>query len=329
MKSVGITGLGSSLPENIVTNRDIANYLDTNDEWIVNRTGISERRKAEEHILTSDICAEAAQKALDDAGLKPEEIDLIILATMTPDLVFPATACMVQEKIGAVNAAAMDLEAACTGFIYGIATGQQFVATGMYRNVLVIGGELMSRIVDWEDRNTCILFGDGAGAAVLSPVEDGCGIMTNYLGSDGSGLESLYVPAGGAKRPTCEETVKQREHFVRMNGSEVFKFAVRVMGDASIKALEKAGLGKEDIDFLVPHQANIRIIEAATKRLGLSKDKVIANIDKYGNMSAASIPVALEEAVTNNRIKKGDIVLMVGFGGGLTWGATVMKWNKD
>ncbi len=329
MRSVGILGTGSYLPEKVLTNADLEKMVDTNDEWIVSRTGIRERRIAAPEEASSDLSVKAAEKALKKAGIRAEELDMIIVTTVTPDMNFPATACLVQDRLGAKKAATFDLSAACTGFIYGISTGAQFIATGVYKYVLVIGVECLSRIVDWTDRNTCVLFGDGAGAAVLGPVEEGYGFLSFELGGDGSGGNLLNLPAGGSRLPASEKTIRERLHYVHMSGREVFKFAVRVMGNATEEALAKAGLSKEDIDFLVPHQANIRIIDSAVKRLGLTEDKVVVNLDRYGNMSSASIPVALDEAVERGLSKKGDTMVLCGFGGGLTWGATVLKWALD
>jgi 3-oxoacyl-[acyl-carrier-protein] synthase III len=329
LRSVGISGLGSYLPDKILSNADLEKIVDTNDEWIETRTGIRERRIVDEDTALSDICVVAAQRALEDAGVHAEDIDLILVATITPDFVFPSTACILQDKLGAKKAAALDIEAGCSGFLYGLAVGSQFIATGMYNKVLVIGGETLSKILDMTDRGTCILFGDGAGAAVLSPVEDGNGFLSFVLGAQGQGGENLCMPAGGSRNPASEETVKDRQHFIKMSGNEVFKFAVRIMGEAAVQSLEKAGLSTKDVDVLIPHQANIRIIDAAMKRLDLDRDKVIVNLDKYGNMSAASIPVALDEAVKEGRIKNGDTIVMVGFGAGLTWGACAMKWAQN
>jgi len=328
MLSVGIVGIGSYVPENVITNKDFEQFLDTNDEWIISRTGIRQRNIAPKDMPVSELCYQAGLKALEDAQIAPEEVDLIIVATITPDYAFPATACLVADRIGARNAAAFDLEAGCTGFIYGVVTGSQFVATGMYKTVLVIGGETMSKVLNWTDRSTCILFGDGAGAAVLQPVKKGFGFLSFELGSDGSGGPLLSQPAGGSKYPASLETVEKNLHTLQMEGKEVYKFAVRVMGDVSLKVLEKAGLTKEDVDLLIPHQANIRIVNAAVRRLAISPDKVVVNLDKYGNMSAASIPVALDETFKAGHIKEGDIIVMVGFGAGLTWGACVLKWMK-
>lgn len=322
----GIIGTGSYVPDNIVTNKDLERIVDTTDEWIVTRTGIRERRIADENTATSDMASIAAKRAIERAGISPEDIDLIILATVTPDSNVPSTACLVQHRIGATKAAAFDLNAACSGFIYGLVTADQFIESGIYKNILVIGAECLSKFTDWSDRNTCILFGDGAGAAVVGRVEEGYGLLSQYLGADGSGGELLKVEAGGSRRPASVETVENKLHYFYMDGSEVFKFAVRIMTSASDEVVKLAGLTHEDVDFLVPHQANIRIIEAARKRLKLDQDKVYVNLDRYGNMSAASVPVALDEALRAGIIKKDDNVLLVGFGGGLTWASALMKW---
>lgn len=327
MRSVGILGTGAHLPEKVLTNFDLEKMVDTSDEWIVSRTGIRERRIAADNVASSDLAVEAGRKALEAAGIAPDQLDLIIVATVTPDMMFPATACLVQDRLGASKAATFDLSAACTGFLYGITTAAQFIANGIYRYALVIGVDCLSKIINWEDRNTCVLFGDGAGAVVLGPVEEGYGFLSFDLGADGSGGNLLLQPAGGSRIPASMESVEKKLHTISMTGGEVFKFAVRVMGNAAEEALKKAGMTKDDIDFLVPHQANIRIIDAAVRRFGLSEDKVIVNLDRYGNMSSASIPVALDEAVREGRIREGDTLVLVGFGGGLTWGAAVLKWS--
>ena len=329
-RSVGILGLGTYVPERIMTNFDLEKMVDTSDTWIVERTGIRQRHIAAPEQATSDLAAIAAQNALADAGVDAAEIDLVILATATPDMLFPSTACIVQDKIGATNAAAFDLSAGCTGFMYALITGTQFIKAGLYRRVLVIGAEALSKILNWEDRNTCVLFGDGAGAAVLGEVASGSGLLGSFMGADGSGGPSLCLPAGGSRMPATHETVDNRKHCVHMDGSDVFKFAVRAMGDAAaVAALEKAGLGADELDWLIPHQANIRIIQSAAKRIKMPMDKVVVNVDKYGNTSSASIPIALKEAVVAGQVKKGDIVLMVGFGAGLTWGSCILKWSKE
>lgn len=328
-KRAGIIGTGSCLPQNVITNFDLEKIVDTSDEWIKSRSGIEERRKTDENTATSDLATEAALKALENAGLKPEDIDLIMVATVTPDMAFPSTACLVQKNIGAVNAAAFDLEAACSGFIYGLTLADNLVKTGFYKNILVIGAETLTKITDYTDRNTCVLFGDGAGAVVVSEVPECYGILSSYIGADGRGGELLTQPAGGSRRPASHDTVSERLHYIKMDGSEVYKFAIKIMGEAAEKALEMCGLDKEAIDFLIPHQANIRIIESATRRLKISPDKVYINLNKYGNMSSASIAVAMDEASRSGVLKDGDVVVLVGFGGGLTWGSTVLKWKAD
>lgn len=327
--SVGISGVGSYLPEKILTNDDLSKMVDTNNQWIVERTGIEERRIADKNVSAADLGTKAALKALDDANTKPEDIDLIIVATATPDHFFPSSACIVQKNIGAINAAAFDMSVGCSGFVYGLATGANFISTGIYKKVLVIGSEVLSQLTNWEDRNTCILFGDGAGAVVLEPCEEGYGILSYELGSDGSNSGVLIVPAGGSRMPTSIETLKDKLHTIQMDGKEVFKFAVRIMEKTSLSVVEKANLKLEDLDFLVPHQANIRIIDAALKKLNLGRDKACINLNKYGNMSSASIPVALDEALKDCRIKKGDNIVLVAFGAGLTWGSLAIKWNKE
>ena len=302
--------------------------MDTNDEWISERTGIKVRHIVADGENTSDIAAKAAERALKDAGLTADDIDLIVVATATPDMLFPSTACLVQNKLKAAKAAAYDLAAGCSGFMYAIVTASQFIKTGLYKHVLVIGAESLSRILDWTDRNTCVLFGDGAGAVVLGEVPEGYGILGSNLGSDGSGGDLLCLPAGGTSRPATEETVRDRLHFVHMAGNEVFKFAVKVMGEAALNALEHAQIDTSEVDWLIPHQANIRIIQSAAKRLKMPMEKVIVNVDKYGNTSSASIPIALEEAIHDGRIKSGQVITMVGFGAGLTWASAVMRWYR-
>lgn len=325
MRRVGIIGLGAYLPKKVLTNLDLEKMVNTSDEWIKTRTGISERRIADDNEITSDLAAKAAREALKEANLAPEKVELIILATITPDMLFPATSCFVQTKIGAVNAACFDISAACSGFIHGLTIARQFIATGAYSNALVIGVELLSRFVDWKDRSTCVLFGDGAGAAVLAKVKAG-GIISTYIGSDGDKSDLLKFPAGGSLMPASHKTVDDRMHYLKMQGNEVFKYAVRVMRDASQKVLDKAGLTFNDVDCAIPHQANIRIIEAVAERVGLPMSKVFVNVDKYGNMSAASAVVALYEAAKEGRVKKGDTVLMVAFGSGFVWGSCVIEW---
>lgn len=326
LKSVGIIGTGSFVPEKIITNHDLAKIVDTSDEWIVSRTGIKERRFASDEIATSDLAYEAGKRAIENAGLKPEDIDLIILATLTPDMSLPSTACIVQDKLKAVNAAAFDVSAACSGFLYGITLANQMVKGGVNNNVLVIGAEAMSKILDMEDRNTCVLFGDGAGAAVISEVEKGSGILATELGADGSGSMYLNIPGGGSRNPATHKTIDDRLHYMKMEGQGVFKFAVRIMSNSTKKVIGKAGIELTDIDYMVPHQANIRIIEAAAKKMKLPMEKVKVNLDRIGNTSAGSIPIALDEAIKDGKINKGDNVVLVGFGGGLTWGSCLIKW---
>ncbi|WXR61920.1 beta-ketoacyl-ACP synthase III [Peptostreptococcaceae bacterium AGR-M142] len=327
LKSAGIIGIGSYLPEKIMTNKDLEQIVDTNDEWIRTRTGIEKRRIATEKEATSDLSLEASKRALESANIKAEDLDLVIVATITPDMSFPSTACIVQDKLGAKNAGAFDLTAACSGFIYGISIAKQFVEAGVYKNILVIGAETMTKILDWKDRNTCVLFGDGAGAVVVSTVEDDEGIKNVTLGSDGSGGSVLNKPAGGSRMPVTHEALENRMNYLKMDGSEVFKFAVRKMAAETKKVLEEANINVEDIDMIIPHQANIRIIEGAAKRLKVSLDKMHINLHEYGNMSAASIPVALDEAYKKGKIKKKDKIVLVGFGAGLTWGASYIKWS--
>lgn len=329
VKQVGILGVGSYLPSKILTNHDLEKMVDTTDEWIVQRTGIRARHIAAPEQATSDLALIAARRALEDAGVTPAEIDLIIVATATPDYgVYPSTACLVQDRLWASHAAAFDLSAGCTGFVYGVSVASQMIASGLYKKALVIGAETLSRMLNWEDRNTCVLFGDGAGAAVLGEVEEGYGILGINLGSDGAGSIHLLQPAGGSRKPASHETVDAKEHTVHMNGNEVFKFAVKIMGKTAKKSLERAGLTNEDIDMLVPHQANIRIIQSAAKHFKMPMEKVWVNIDKYSNTSAACIPIALTEMQDQHAMKKGDNLLLVAFGAGLTWGSIVLKWCK-
>ena len=322
---VGFLGLGFYVPRRVMTNAELEKMVETSDEWIRTRTGISERRIAAEGENTSDLALKAAQVALEDAKLKPTDLGLILVATMTPDMPCPSTACILQAKLGAPQAAAIDVAAACSGFLYGLVMGQQFVAGGTHKHVLVVGAEVLSRVVDWTDRGTCVLFGDGAGAAVIGPTARGQ-ILSSVLGSDGTKADLLKVPGGGVAQPASNESVAARAHFLKMNGGEVFKHAVRGMADAAHEAIRRAGLQPEQIACVVPHQANIRIIEAVVNRADIPLEKVFLNVDRYGNMSAASTIVALCEAVQSGRIKKGDYVLLVVFGAGLTWGAAVLQW---
>ncbi|WP_010269686.1 beta-ketoacyl-ACP synthase III [Paenibacillus senegalensis] len=323
---VGIIGTGKYVPDKVLTNQDLEQMVDTNDEWISTRTGIKERRIASSEQASSDLAYQAAQIALENAGITAQDLDLIIVATITPDMAFPSTACVLQEKLNAKQAAAFDLSAACSGFIYGLANAANFIATGTYKYALVIGAECLSKITDYTDRNTCILFGDGAGAAVLGVVPEGRGFRSFELGADGSGGELLKIAGGGSRNPSSPESLEQKQHYIYMAGQEVFKFAVRIMGSAAEEALRKAGMDKGDVDLLVPHQANIRIIQSSLNRLELPEEKCMINLHKYGNVSAASIPIALAEAVEEGKVKEGDCLVMVGFGGGLTWGASVLVW---
>lgn len=322
---IGIVGTGKFLPARILTNADLEKMVDTSDEWITTRTGIKERRIAGEGIAAAFMGAEAAKIALQKANINADDIDLIITATITSDMKFPSTSCLIQGRLGANRATCFDINAACTGYIYGIAIAEQFIKTGLYRNALVIGTEKMSSVTDWTDRNTCVLFGDGAGASVMREVKEG-GILSVYLGSDGRNAHLLEVPAGGSLMPATHETIDERLHYCKMSGTELFKEAVRLMADAGNKALAMSGIKCGDIDLVIPHQANIRILWAVAKKMNLPRSKVYLNIDRYGNMSAASTAVALTEAVEENRIKKGDIIILDAFGAGLTWGAMVIKW---
>jgi len=323
---VGVLGTGKYVPERVLTNQDLEKMVDTSDEWIRTRTGMRERRIARPDEAASDLSLPAAQQALKNAGIAASDLDLIIVATITPDMSFPSTACILQERLGAKKAAAYDLSAACTGFIYGLANAANFIALGTYKYALIVGAEVLSKITDYTDRNTCVLFGDGAGAVVIGAVPEGRGFQSFELGADGAGGELLKLEGGGSRCPSSAASVEKKLHYLYMAGAEVFKFAVRIMGSAAEEALRKAGLGKEDIDLLIPHQANIRIIQSAVNRLNVPEDKCLVNLDRYGNVGAASIPLALAEAVETGRLKEGDRIVMVGFGAGLTWGASVLVW---
>ncbi|MFQ6058200.1 MAG: beta-ketoacyl-ACP synthase III [Anaerolineae bacterium] len=322
-----IVGWGKYVPEKVLTNDDLTQMLDTSDEWIRTRTGIVQRRIADSRESTSTMALKAAQAALQVANLDPVRLDLIIVATATPDYPFPATACLVQDALGASRAGAFDLEAGCTGFIYGLGVASQMIISGAYENVLVIGAETLSRIMDWTDRNTCVLFGDGAGAFLLQASQEPGGILAFTLGSDGSGGDLVILPGGGSRNPTSVATVAERLHYARMNGREVFRFATRIMGRVAQEAIEKAGLELEDIDLFIPHQANLRIIQAVARSLELPMERVFVNLDKYGNTSAASVPIAFCEAIEEGRMMPGDHLVLVGFGAGLTWGAAVVQWG--
>ena len=321
-----ITGVGSYVPKRVLTNADLEKIVDTTDDWITSRTGIRERRTAAEDEYTSTMGIAAARIALERAGVDAADLDLIIVATITPDMPFPATACIVQQELGAAKAAAFDLEAACTGFLYALEIGRQFIDNGTYQNVLIIGAEKLSSIIDSKDRNTCVLFGDGAGAAVLQHRADSRGVLATRLGSDGGKANILAMPGGGCRQPATVDSVNERIHFLKMEGKEVFKNAVNAMTGAAKEVLERSGVGMEDIKCVIPHQANQRIISAVGERLGARNDQVFVNLHKYGNTSAASVAVALDEAVSTGRIERGDLILIIAFGAGLTWGATVLEW---
>ena len=327
--AAGILGIGCYVPEKILTNHDLEKMVDTSNEWIIERTGIKTRHIAAPEQATSDLATIAAQRALQSANVKAEDLDLIIVATASPDMAFPSTACLVQENIKATKAAAFDLSAGCSGFVYSLTVASQMIVSGLYKNILIIGAEALSKIMNWKDRNTCILFGDGAGAAVIGRVEDGYGTLGFNLGAYGSGGHTLCQSVGDSRIPASLETVEKDMHYIHMSGNEVFKFAIKVMGEAANAALQAANISANEVDLFVPHQANIRIINSAAKRLGLSMDKVVVNLEKYGNTSAASIPIALCEALEQGRIKKGDNVALVGFGAGLTWAACVLKWSME
>jgi len=310
----------------VLSNCDLEKMVDTSDEWIVERTGIRERRMADENQAASDLAYEASKLAIDRAGLKAEDIDLIIVATVTGDMLFPSTACFLQQRLGAVKAAGFDLNAACSGFLYGLYTADAFVRAGMHNRILVVGTEVLSKITDWEDRTTCVLFGDGAGAVIVEPTTEDRGLLSMHICSDGSMWELLHLPAGGSTNPVSPESIEKRLHYIKMKGNETFKIAVRTLEDLAVKILEENNLDASDLSFLVPHQANLRIIQATADRLKIPMDKVLVNIDRYGNTSAASIPIALDEAVMSGRIKGGDYLLLEAFGGGLTWASVLVKW---
>lgn len=321
-----VTGTGSSVPDRVLTNLDLEKMVDTTDEWIVSRTGIKERRIASADEYTSTFATRAALKALEMAGVTPDELDMIIVATVTPDFQFPSTACILQKNIKAHNAAAFDISAACSGFIYALATVDKFIRAGVVKKALVIGAEVLSRIVDWTDRNSCLLFGDGAGAVVLEAASGDQGLQDSILKSDGSYWDLLYLPAPGSRNPATQEVLDERLVYIRMQGNEVFKLAVRAMEEAALHVLSAGGYTKDDIALFIPHQANRRIIDSIGKRLGVPDEKIFVNIDHYGNTSAASIPIALDEANRTGRIKPGDLLLLDSFGGGLTWGAMTIIW---
>jgi 3-oxoacyl-[acyl-carrier-protein] synthase-3 len=325
-RTCSIAGVGSYVPAKILTNADLEKMVDTSDEWITSRTGIKQRRIAEANEFTSDLGAQAAQRAMKSAGITADQIDLIIVATITPDMPFPCTACLVQQKIGAKRAAAFDVEAACSGFIFALEIGQQFIMSRTYDTVLVIGAEKLSSITDWTDRNTCVLFGDGAGAAVLQSRADSHGLLTAVMGADGEKAELLFMPGGGSRCPASADSVNSRLHYLRMEGKETFKNAVQAMQTAASQALQRCELDISQVKCIIPHQANRRIIDAVGERLGAKPEQLFVNLDKYGNTSAASVAIALDEAVESGRIQRGDLILLVVFGAGLTWGAAVIEW---
>ncbi|HEY5298404.1 MAG TPA: beta-ketoacyl-ACP synthase III [Verrucomicrobiae bacterium] len=325
-RSCSITGVGSYVPEKILTNADLEKMVETSDEWITSRTGIKERRIAAKDEFTSDMAAKAAERAMKMAGVTGEQIDLIIVATITPDMPFPATACLVQQKIGAKRAAAFDLEAACSGFIYGLEVAQQFVMSQTYDTVLVVGAEKLSSIVDWTDRNTCVLFGDGAGAAILQNRKNSHGLLTAVMGANGENAELLFMPGGGSRCPATQNSVDARMHYLRMEGKETFKCAVQAMQSAAEEVLKRCELDISNIKCVIPHQANRRIIDAVGERLGATPEQLFVNLEKYGNTSAASVAIALDEAVASGKILRGDLILLIVFGAGLTWGAAVIEW---
>jgi 3-oxoacyl-[acyl-carrier-protein] synthase-3 len=321
-----IVATGSYVPENVVTNHDLEKIVDTSDEWITERTGIKQRRIVSTEQATSDIACEAASLALKRAHLKPKDIDLIIVATITADMAFPSTACILQHRLGASHAAAFDVNAACSGFIYGLHVANGLIKAGTHRRVLLVGAEVLSKVTDWQDRTTCILFGDGAGAAVIEATKEKRGVYSTFIGSDGSLSDLICLPGGGSRNPCSKETILKRLNYIKMKGNETFKVAVRTLEELVIKTLADNNLDPSQLSLLIPHQANIRIIQATAKRLGMPMEKVFVNIDKYGNTSAASVPIALDEAVQSGRIQDGDYVLLEAFGGGLTWASSLIRW---
>src|SRR5215831_10366586 len=327
LRGCTLAGTGSKVPERVLTNADLERMVDTSDEWIVTRTGIRERRISDPGVAVTDLALPAARSALEMAGLSALDIDTIIVATVTPDRILPSASCTLQERLGATHAAAFDLNAACSGFVYGVSVGAGMIAAGSADTVLVIGAETLSKIVDYEDRATCVLFGDGAGAAVLRPCDPGHGILAARLRSDGTQGHVLEIPAGGSRLPASHETVDAHGHFIKMKGNELFKFSVRAMETVTRQAVEEAGIALDKVRFLVPHQANMRIIQAVADRLGIGPDRLVLNIDRFGNTSAASIPISLDELLRSGRVMPGDVIGLVAFGGGVTWGAVVLEWD--
>lgn len=328
-RHAGILGVGMAVPEHVLTNSELSRRVDTTDEWIVTRTGIRERRVADDATATSDLATEASLDAMAQAGVEAAEIDLVLCATSSGDYIWPATACVVQGRIGAKRAAAFDLSAACSGFCYALTTAAAFIESGAMQRVLVIGADTLTKQLNWDDRGTCILFGDGAGAAVLGPCGGADGILASVLAADGLNIEDIWIPAGGTRTPTTAETIAKRLNSIAMQGKEVYRFAVNVVPEVIQNVLKRACLTTEDIDLLVMHQANVRIMRAASDRLGIPWERVFVNLDRYGNTSAGSVPIALTEAQAQGRLKRGSIVVTVGFGAGLTWAANVIRWNRD
>jgi 3-oxoacyl-[acyl-carrier-protein] synthase-3 len=321
-----IISTGSYLPEKVLSNSEMEKMLDTSDEWITERTGIRERRIADSTQAASDLAYEASRIALERAGLGPEDIDLIIVATITGDMPFPSTACFLQDKLGATNAAGFDINAACSGFLYSLYIADSFIKSGKHRRILVAGTEVLSKITDWDDRRTCVIFGDGAGAVIVGPSDDDSGLLSININSDGKMWDLIHVPGGGSRNPVSQSSIEQRMHYIKMKGNETFKVAVRTLEDIALKTLEENNIDPSSLSLLIPHQANLRIIQATADRLKVPMDKVFINLDKYGNTSAASIPIALDEALQSGRIKEGDYILLEAFGGGLTWASALIKW---
>ncbi|MCS6885908.1 MAG: beta-ketoacyl-ACP synthase III [Acidobacteriota bacterium] len=326
MLRAAIVGTGHALPQRVLTNTDLEQMVDTSDEWITTRTGIKQRRIAAEDEYTSVFAVEAARRALEAASVQPQELDLVICATVCPDMTLPSTACLIQAKLKAKRAAAFDLVAACSGFVYALSVADQFIRTQQAKRILIIGAEVLSRYVDYTDRATCIIFGDGAGAAVIADRDDGSGVILSRIQSDGDYADFLYTPGGGTRYPTSYKSIDERLHYIKMRGNELFKVAVKNMCDITQRVLDESKLTAADIDLFIPHQANQRITDAVADRLGLPQDKVYANIDRIGNTSSASIPIALDECVHNGRVKKGDLIVLTSFGAGATWGSAVLRW---
>lgn len=325
-QKASITGIGSFLPSKVLTNYDLEKIVDTSDDWITQRTGIKERRIVEDGVITSDLATQASLRAMEDAGVSPKDLDLIITSTITPDHLFPSTSCYIQQKIGATRACAFDILAACAGFIYALSIGRSFVESGTMKTVLVIGAECLSKITDYTDRKTCVLFGDGAGAVIIQKSSTKHEILDTNLAADGSQADVLIMPGGGARNPATLESIQQRMHYIKFKGKEVFKLAINNITNLIHETVEKNGIGLNDIDLIIPHQSNLRIIEATMEKIGLPMEKAFINIDKYGNTSSASIPIAIDEARREGRLKKGNIVMLVAFGGGLTWGSSIIRW---